>query len=62
MIFPTDLTEDELQFMAMMMYSYIHTAKYRSANPTLWSIKERIEKLREDREKDRDRKNDVGVS
>ena len=55
-IFPSDVTEDELQFMAMMMYSYIHTARYKSVNPSLWSIKERLEEMK------KDKKNDAGVS
>ena len=45
-IFPSDIREDELQFMAMMMYSYIHTAKFKSINP-LWPIRERLEKAKE---------------
>lgn len=40
-IFPPDLTEDELQFASMILYSYIQNVRYKNSKE--WSVKERIE-------------------
>lgn len=39
--FPQDITEDELQFMSMIIFSYIQNTRYKNSKD--WSIKERLE-------------------
>lgn len=52
-VFPSDITEDEFQFMAMIMYSYIQTVKYKGLHPNIWN---RLEKV------DRRKVSDAGVT
>jgi len=35
-MFPPDITEEEIKFLATVVYSYIQTVKFRGENPEVW--------------------------
>lgn len=54
-VFPPDMTEDELQFASMVLFSYIQTTKYKNNSGHIWKIAERLEEKKKNKEQ-------VGVS